>query len=100
MCVPVGLADDLVDAVPLRPACRYLLCTRTAAVDEDDVGVLGFKPVEMPDDGARVVRFLAARDGHECSLGEVRGVLAVLSRPLEIARVDHGRGELAGLRDV
>ena len=35
-------------------------------------------------------RLLAARDGHECSLGQVRGVLPVLSRPLEIARVDHG----------
>ena len=95
--VPVGLADDLVDAVPLRPACRYLLGPRTAAVDEDDVCVLRLEPVEVPDDGAHIVRLLAARDGDERSLGEVRRVLAVLSRPLEVSRVDHGRGELAGL---
>ena len=44
VCVPVGLADDLVDAVPLRPACRYLLGPRTAAVDEHHVCVLRFKP--------------------------------------------------------
>ena len=98
--VPVGLADDLVDAVPLRPACRYLLGPRTAAVDEHHVCVLRLEPVEMPDDGAHIVRLLAARHGDERSLGEVRRVLAVLSRPLEVSRVDHGRGELAGLRGV
>ena len=100
VCVPVGLADDLVDAVSLRPSRRYLLGARTAAVDEHHVCVLRLEPVEMPDDGAHIVRLLAARHGDECSLGEVRGVLAVLSCPLEVSRVDHGRGELAGLRDV
>ena len=100
VCVPVGLADDLVDAVALRPSRRYLLGARTAAVDEDDVCVLGLELVEVSDDGACVVRLLAARDGHECPLRKMRGVLAVLSRPLEVARVDHGRCELAGLRDV
>ena len=100
VCVPVGLADDLVDAVPLRPARRYLLGPRTAAVDEHHVCVLGLELVEMPDDGAHIVRLLAARHGDEGSLGEVRRVLAVLSRPLEVARVDHGRGEFAGLRGV
>ena len=98
--VPVGLADDLVDAVALGPAGRYLLRARTAAVDEHHVFVLGLDLVEMRDDFAYVVRLLAARDGDERSLGEVCGVLAVLPRPLEVARVDHGRGELAGLRNV
>ena len=52
--VPVGLADDLVDAVPLGPSRRYLLRTGAAAVDENDVGVLGLDLVEMRDDFARV----------------------------------------------
>ena len=97
MCVPVGLADDLVDAVTLRPSRRYLLGARTAAVYEDDVCVLGLELVEVSDDGAHIVRLLAARHRDERSLGEVRGVLAVLARPLEVSRVDHGRGEFAGL---
>ena len=100
VCVPVWLADDLVDAVTFRPAGRYLLRAGAAAVDEDDVCVLGLELVEVPDDGAHIVRLLAARDGDEGTLGEVGGVLAVLARPLEVARVDHGRGELAGLRGV
>ena len=100
MRVPIRFADDLVDAVPLGPACRYLLRTRAAAVDENDVGVLGLDLVEMRDDFAHVVRLLATRDGDEGSLGEVGRVLAVLTRPLEVARLDDGGGQLAGLRDV
>ena len=76
--VPVGLADDLVDAVALGPACRDLLGAGAAAVDEDDVGVLGLQLVELADDLAGVGGFLAARDGDERSLGEVGRVLAVL----------------------
>ena len=98
--VPVGLADDLVDAVSLGPSCRYLLCTRTAAVDQDDVGVFGLDLVEVRDDFARVVRFLAARDGDERSLREVGRVRAVLSGALEVAGLDDGGGQLAGLRNV
>ena len=66
-------------------------------MDENDVGVLGLELVEVSDDGGDVGGLLAARDGHECSLGKMSGVLAVLFRPLEIARVDHGRCELACL---
>ena len=98
--VPVGLADDLVDAVPLGPTGCYLLGTGAAAVDEDDVGVLGFQLVELADDLAGVGGFLATRDGDERSLREVGRVLAVLFRALEVTRLDHRRRELAGLRDV
>ena len=50
MRIPVGLADDLVDAVPLGPSRRDLLGARAAAVDENDVGVLGLDLVEMRND--------------------------------------------------
>ena len=43
---------------------------------------------------------LPPRDGDECSLREVGRVLAVLSGALEVARLDDGGGQLAGLRDV
>ena len=98
--LPVGLAHDLVDAVSLGPACRYLLRTGAAAVDENDIGVLGLQLVEVCDDFAYVARLLATRDGDERSLGEVGGVRAVLSGALEVSRLDYRRCELAGLRDV
>ena len=39
VAVPVGLADDLVDAALVGPACRDVLDAGAAAVDEDHVGV-------------------------------------------------------------
>ena len=98
--VPVGLADDLVDAVALGPAGCYLLGAGAASVDEDDVGVLGLDLVEMRDDFARIVRLLTTRDGDEGSLGKMSGVLAVLFRALEVTGLDHGGGQFAGLGDV
>ena len=69
-------------------------------MDEDYVGVLGLDLVEMRDDFSRIGRLLSTRDGDERSLREVGRVLAVLFRPLEIARLDDGGGQFAGLRDV
>ena len=39
VAVPVGLADDLVDAALLGPACGDALDARAAAVDQHHVGV-------------------------------------------------------------
>ena len=83
---PSRVTDDLVDAVSLRPSRCNLLGAGAAAVDEHHVFVLGLELVEMRDDFAYVVRLLAARDGDECSLGKMSGVLAVLSGALEVAR--------------
>ena len=101
MGIPVGFADDLVDAVPLGPARRYLLGAGAAAVDEDDVGVLGFQLVELADDfSATSVASLPPATATKRSLRKMSGALAVLFRPLEVARLDDGGGQLAGLRDV
>ena len=58
---PVRLADDLVDAVALGPARRDLLDAGSAAVHEDDVGILGAGLVEPLDDRCRVRDVLCRR---------------------------------------
>ena len=100
VCVPVGLADDLVDAVAVRPLGRDLLDAGATAVDQDHVVVLGLEFLEGADDGACVAGVLAACHRHERSLGQERLVLAVPAGTLEVSGVDHGRSELAGLGGV
>ena len=98
--VPVGLADDLVDAVALGPACRDALDAGAAAMHEHHVGILGAGLVEPGDDGGGVLHVLAAGDGDEGAAGQVRFGLAVLAGADEVAGVDGGGGQLAGLRDM
>ena len=98
--VPVGLADDLVDAVALGPGGGDLLGSGTAAVDEDHVGVPGLDAIEGGPDGVGVLGLPAACDGDEGSVGEVGAGLAVLAGADEVAGVDGGGGELAGAAGV
>ena len=98
--LPVGTADDLVDAARLGPARGDLLDAGAAAVQQNHVAVLRLRQVERAPDGVRVRDALAAGDGHQCAVGQVRLGLAVLPRAAEVAAVDGGRGELAGLACV
>ena len=67
---------------------------------EDHVGGLGAGHIQPRDDRCRVGNVLAAGDGDESALRQVRGGLAVLAGALEVASVDGCRGQLAGLRDM
>ena len=97
MPVPVGLADDLVDAALVGPACRDALDAGTAAVDEDHVGVLGTDFVEAPHDRGGVAHVLAAGDRREGTLAQVGLGLAVRAWAHDVVGVDGGGSELAGL---
>ena len=97
---PVRLTDDLVDAVALGPACGDLLYTGAAAMDQDDVVVLGLGLVQHGGDVVRITDLLAARHRDQRSLWQVRACLAVLAGALEVAGIDGRRGEHAGLADV
>ena len=73
-------------ATPASPGTSVSLRQRrdtgSAAVDEDDVRVLRLRLVEAVDDDVRIGHVLAARDGDQRSLGQVRPGLAVLPRLL------------------
>ena len=88
VAVPVRLADDLVDAVALGPARGDLLDAGAAAVHEHHVAMLGAGLVEHADHRGRVGDVLAAGDGDQGALGQVRRGLAVLPRAHEVAGVD------------
>ena len=100
MGVPVGLAHHLVHGVALGPLRGDALDAGAAAVHEDDVVVLRLGLVEAGEDGAGVADLLAAGDGDQRSLGQVRAVLAVLACALEVSGVDGGGGQRAGLAGV
>ena len=62
--------------------------------------MLGAGLVEHADHRGRVGDVLAAGDGDEGALRQVRRGRAVLPRAHEVAGIDGRRGQLAGLRDV
>ena len=98
--VPVRLAHDLVHAVAFRPLRSDLLHAGAAAVHQHHVGVLGADAVEAPEDGVGVGDVLAAGDGDQRAVWQVRLGLAVLPRAPEVTGVDCRRSQLAGLQDV
>ena len=98
--VPVRLAHDLVHVVAFRPLCSDLLDVGAAAVHQRDVGVLGADAVDAPEDGVVVVGVLAAGDGDQRAVGQVRLGLPVLPRAPEVTGVDCRRSQLAGLLGV
>ena len=96
VCVPVGPADELVDAARIGPAGCDLLDAGAATVEQDHVAVLLARAVERAPDGVGICDGLAAGDGDEGAVGQVRLGLAVLAGAPEVAGVDGGGGELSG----
>ena len=86
--VPVRLADDLVDAVLLGPACGDLLRTRAAAVQQDHIVVLELDAVERAPDGGDVAEVLAAGEADQGAFGQMRGGFAVFTGAQVVAGVD------------
>ena len=86
--VPVRLADDLVNAVLLGPACRDLLRAGAAAVQQDHVIVLDLDTVQRAPDGGDVGKVLAAGEGDQGAFGQMRGGLAVFTGAQIVAGVD------------
>ena len=67
---------------------------------EHHVGILGTGLVESIEDGAGIADVLAAGDGDEGSLGQVRLGLAILARAQEVPCVDGGGGQRPGSAGV
>ena len=88
--VPVRLADDLMHAVLLGPACGDLLRSGSAAVQQDHVIVLDLDAVQRAPDGGDVVEVLADGEGDQGALGQMRGGLAVLAGAEVVAGIDGG----------
>ena len=90
--VPVGFADDLVDAVTFSPARRSVRRRdrRHARAPCRDTW---HGPCRAIEDGAGIADVLAAGDGDEGSLGQVRLGLAILARAQEVPCVDGGGGQ-------
>ena len=93
---PVGTADHLVDASGFRPARGDLLDAGTATMEQHHVAVLRARHVERAPDRVGIGDGLAAGDGDEGALGQVRPRLEVLACAAEVACVDGGGGELSG----
>ena len=100
VCVPVGPADDLVDALRLGPTRRDLLCTRSAAMHEHHVRILAVDVIECGADGLCVLDGLGAGDGNERAFGQVRLGLLVLSGAEEVPGIDCRGGQLRGSAGV
>ena len=75
--LPVGLADDLVEAVALGPLGGDLLDAGADPMQQHHAGILGAGLVKVLDDGARVGDSLAAGDGDQGACRQVRPALAV-----------------------
>ena len=98
--VPIRLADDLLDAVALCPACRDLLDAGAATMHKHHVGVFLAGLVQPGDDGGGVGNILPAGDGDKRSVGKVRRGLAVLAGAHEVAGVDGGGSQMPGAAGV
>jgi len=96
VALQVRLAHHLVDAGALGPLGGDPLDAGAAAVHQHEVGKFGAGPVEAADDGARVGDGLAAGDGDQGAVRQMRPGLAVFPRPDEVAGVDGGRGQRVG----
>ena len=95
--LPVRAAHHLVDAPGLGPARRDLLDAGAAAVQQDHVFVLRPAPGRAwSRRRRRPLDVLAAGDGDQGALGQVRTGLAVLAGAAEVAGVDRGGGEPSG----
>ena len=92
--VPVRAADNLMHAARLGPASRDLLRTRTAAVDQDHVVVLGADLIERRADPVGVLDGLGAGDRDQGAFGQVRLGLFGLASAKEVPGVDGRGGEL------
>ena len=91
---PVGLEDDLADFAFLGPAGGdFLGAARRAAMEEDDVGVLGAHAVEGGPDARGVVAVDAAGEGDLRSGGRQRFDVGAAFGGDEIAAVDDRGGQ-------
>ena len=98
--VPVRLADNLVNALRLGPASRDLLRTLSAAVHEHHIRVLAVDVVQSGADRLGVVDGLAAGDGDERALRQVRLGLLILAGAKEVPGIDRRGGQLRGAAGV
>ena len=92
VAVPIGLADHLVDVATFRPLGGDAFGTRSAAVEEDHVIVFCLRLVELLPDGVGIADVLAAGEGDEGALGQMRAGLFILAGADEVAGVDGGGG--------